>query len=115
MMADPQSGSLLVETLIAIAVLSAATLAAGMAVANAVSVGDRANRATQTVDSLRADIRASAEAANTCAAPEAASAPDCMIPQAGWTASGSAPLAAHPVLTDPGCRFDFVSRTCRGE
>lgn len=112
---DPEAGSLLLETLIAIAILSAAVLAAGMAVANAVSVSDRAARTTASISELRLDLRRAGEEARACAEPEA-SAP-CVVAESGWTAAPSEAraLAAHPVLADRTCQFDFVSRQCRAE
>ena len=104
-----EGGSLLVELLIAIAILSLVTVAGGMSIANAVAVSARSADVLDHVEALRAERARDLEAARACAAdPEH----PCRF---GRLWAGGNGGAAAPCLTDRDCRFDHVMRGCRIE
>ncbi|MGY6661112.1 MAG: hypothetical protein ACXIVO_02225 [Glycocaulis sp.] len=110
---DGEEGYILLETLVAVSILTAAVLAAGLSIANAVSVADRASRSAASVDELRQSVRLSRDAARVCAI---SGGPSCMAGASGWISahdSSGDVRAAHPPLASRDCHFDFVSRQCR--
>lgn len=110
---DGEEGYILLETLVAVSILTAAVLAAGLSIANAVSVADRASRSAASVDELRQSVHLSRNAVRACAT---SGGPSCTIGASGWISvhgnSGEV-RAAHPPLASRDCHFDFVSRQCR--
>lgn len=108
-----EEGYILLETLIAVGILGAAVLAAGISIANAISVAERASRSASSVNDARYELVRSQEAAKICASiPEQA----CETGASGWVAGLDADgrvRAAHPPLSSRDCHFDFVSRQCR--
>ncbi|MAL73349.1 MAG: hypothetical protein CMM62_00025 [Rhodospirillaceae bacterium] len=110
---DGEEGYILLETLVAVGILGAAVLAAGISIANAVSVAERASRSAASVNELRREAVRSQEAAQMCAA---AHTEECTTGASGWVTRPDAAgrvRAAHPPLASRECHFDFVSRQCR--
>ncbi|GGH08981.1 hypothetical protein GCM10007420_27230 [Glycocaulis albus] len=108
-----EEGYILLETLIAVGILGAAVLAAGISIANAISVAERAARSAASVNEVRREVVRSQEAARVCAS---AYAEGCETGASGWVTRPDAAgrvRAAHPPLASRECHFDFVSRQCR--
>lgn len=113
--ANGKSGHLLLEVLVALAILGMATVAAGFSLTSAVQIADRGARVASSLAATQRALENAEAAARVCARAQGVNSSECEHGPSGWTAA-TVPDGAHavrPRLTPVTCQFDLVSRECR--